>query len=78
MLSQEDNEALTQVGPGTLMGEYLRRYWIPVLLAEELPGPDCPPVPVRAMGEELVAFQDTDGRLGLVSAFCAHRRAVIS
>ena len=75
MLSGEDNEMLTRTGPGTPMGELLRRFWLPALLPEELPAPDCTPVRVRLLSEDLVAFRDTDGRLGLISAYCAHRRA---
>ena len=59
MLSREDNELLTRVGPGTPMGELMRRFWIPALLSWELPEPDCPPVRVRLLGEDLVAFRDT-------------------
>ncbi len=55
------------------MGELFRRYWIPALLAEELPEPDCPPVRVKLLSERLIAFRDTQGRLGLVDEFCAHR-----
>src|SRR5262245_57891543 len=75
MLSREDNELLTRVGPGTGMGTTLRRYWLPALLAWELPEPDCPPVRVKLLGEELVAFRDTAGRLALLDEFCPHRRA---
>ena len=75
MLSVEENEVLTKTSPGTPMGELLRRFWLPVLLPEELPVPDCPPVRVRLLSEDLVAFQDTNGRLGLIDAYCAHRRA---
>jgi len=75
MLSGEENEILTRTGSGTPMGELLRRFWLPALLADELPTPDCPPVRVRLLCEDLVAFRDTDGRLGLLSAYCAHRRA---
>ncbi|MEE8518565.1 MAG: Rieske 2Fe-2S domain-containing protein [Dehalococcoidia bacterium] len=74
MLSTENNELITQVGPGTPMGDVLRRYWMPILLDWELPGPDCDPVRVRVVGEDLVAFRDTDGRLGLLAASCPHRR----
>ena len=73
MLSQEMNEFLTRTGPRTPMGELLRRYWIPALLDWELPQPDCPPVRVKLLGEKLVAFRDTEGRLGLIDEFCAHR-----
>ena len=75
MLSHEDNELLTRVGPGTAMGATMRRYWVPALLAWELPEPDCPPVRVRLLGEDLVAFRDTTGRIGLVDEYCPHRRA---
>lgn len=74
MLSREENEILTRTGPGTPMGEVLRRYWIPALLAEELPYPDCPPVRVKLLGEELIAFRDTQGRVGLVDEYCPHRK----
>jgi len=55
------------------MGELFRRYWLPALLAEELPAPDCPPVRVRMLGEKLIAFRDSQNRLGLMDEFCAHR-----
>ena len=75
MLSQMDNVTLTQTGAGTPMGETLRRYWMPAALSAELPGPDCPPVRVRLLGEDLIAFRDSDGRIGLLDEFCPHRRA---
>jgi phthalate 4,5-dioxygenase oxygenase subunit len=75
VLSHDDNVRLTRVGPGTPMGETFRRYWIPALLSEELPEADGPPVRVRLLCEDLVAFRDTAGRVGLVDAFCPHRRA---
>jgi phthalate 4,5-dioxygenase oxygenase subunit len=75
MLSREDNERLTRVERGTPMGTTMRRYWIPALLARELPEPDGPPVRVRLLGEDLVAFRDTRGRVGLLDEFCPHRRA---
>jgi phthalate 4,5-dioxygenase len=75
MLTNEENEILTRVGPGTPMGNLMRRYWVPALLSRELPEPDCPPVRVKLLGEKLVAFRDSDGRIGLVDEFCAHRRA---
>ena len=75
MLSREDNERLTRVGPGTPMGGLLRRYWMPALLDYELPEPDCPPKRVRLLGEDLVAFRDTEGRVGIVDEVCAHRCA---
>ncbi|ETX05715.1 MAG: hypothetical protein ETSY2_21390, partial [Candidatus Entotheonella gemina] len=75
MLSVQDNERLTRIGPGTPMGDTLRRYWLPALLAWELPAPDCPPARVQLLGEKLVAFRDTHGRIGLLGEFCPHRRA---
>jgi phthalate 4,5-dioxygenase len=75
MLKPEENERLVRVGPGTPGGALFRRYWQPALLSEELPEPDCPPVRVRLLGEDLVAFRATDGSVGLVDAYCPHRRA---
>ena len=75
MLKQEDNERLVRVGSGMPMGELLRRYWHPALMSRELVEPDGAPVRVRLLCEDLIAFRDTDGRVGLVDAYCAHRRA---
>src|SRR6201987_3521079 len=74
MLSCEENELLTRTGRDTPMGDAMRRYWIPALLAREIAEPDCPPVRVRLLGEDLVAFRDTQGRVGLVEEYCPHRR----
>ena len=65
-----DDSFITQVGPGTPGGEYLRRYWHPFLLASELK--DLP-VPVRLLGEDLVVFRDGSGQLGLLHRHCIHR-----
>ena len=75
MLSQEDNELLTRVGPGTAMGNLLRQYWLPALLPSELPERDGPPLRVRLLGENLIAFRDTEGRAGLLADNCSHRGA---
>ena len=75
MLSRAENELLTRVGPATPMGDTMRRYWVPALLSRELPAPDSPPVRVKLLGEDLVAFRDTQGRIGLLDEFCPHRRA---
>jgi len=75
MLSREENDLLTRTDPGTPAGEYFRRYWVPALLASEVPTPDCAPVRIRLMGEDLIAFRDTHGRVGLIDEFCPHRRA---
>ena len=73
MLKPEQNELLTRTGPGTVMGNLFRHYWIPALLAEELPEPDCPPVRVELLSERLIGFRDSEGKLGLIDEFCAHR-----
>jgi phthalate 4,5-dioxygenase oxygenase subunit len=73
MLAPEINELLTQTGPGTPMGDLFRQYWIPALLAEELPDNDAPPVRVKLLSERLIAFRDGEGRYGLIDEFCAHR-----
>jgi len=75
MLSREDNALLTRVERGTPMGDTMRRYWMPALLSRELPEPDCPPVRVRLLGEDLIAFRDTQNRVGLLDEYCPHRRA---
>ena len=75
MLTAADNELLVRTGAGTAMGEYFRRYWQPVALAAELAEPDGPPIRVQVLGEELVAFRDTQGRVGLIEPHCAHRGA---
>lgn len=75
MLTKEDNELLTSSGAQTPMGQILRRFWMPVLLSEELPEPGCPQKKVRILGEDLLAFRDSDGRLGLVDPVCPHRGA---
>ena len=74
VLSKVDNDRLTRVGAGTPMGDTLRRYWLPALLCDELPEPDCPPVRVRLLGEDLVAFRNSSGQVGLIEEFCPHRR----
>ncbi len=75
MLPHAENRRLTETGPGTKMGALMRRYWVPALFAGALPEPDCPPVRVKILGERLVAFRDTKGRIGLLDEFCPHRTA---
>ena len=75
MLTREENDLLTRTSPGTPGGAYFRRFWLPALLASEAPAPDCPPVRVRIMGEDLVAFRDTQGHVGIIDEYCPHRRA---
>lgn len=69
------NKLLTQVSPGTPMGELFRRFWLPALLEEEVADADGPPVKFRILGEDLVAFRDSNGRVGILDAYCAHRRS---
>lgn len=78
MLSREENELLARVGPEAPMGAMLRRYWIPACLSEEISEPDDPPVRVRLLGEDLVAFRDTDGRIGIMDEYCPHRSASLA
>ena len=75
MFTHEENEILTRVGAGTPMGELFRRFWLPFLLAEELAECDSPPLPVTLLGEKLIAFRNSDGKLGLIERYCPHRRA---
>ena len=66
MLRIEDNEALCRVGPGTIMGSFMRQYWMPVVYDWELQ-PDGTPLRVRVLGEDLIAWRDTDGKPGFVA-----------
>src|SRR3954471_912864 len=75
MLTREDNELLTRIGPATPMGEVMRRYWQPALISSEFPERDGAPVRLRLLGEDLVAFRDTNGRVGILGANCPHRGA---
>ena len=77
MLTKEENELVTRTGPGTPMGEVMRRYWMPAILSSEVPEPDGAPVRVKLLGEKLVAYRDTGGKVGMVDEFCAHRRALL-
>src|SRR4029434_9055803 len=73
MLPREENELLTQVTAEKPLGQLVRRYWIPALLSSEIPEPAGAPVRVRLLGEDLVAFRDSEGRVGLLDEHCAHR-----
>src|SRR5712692_3037132 len=73
MLPKEQNELITRTARDTPLGRLMRRYWIPAVLSEEIPEPDCPPVQVRLLGEQLVAFRDSQGRIGLLGETCLHR-----
>ena len=75
MLTTRNNELITRTGPGTPMGEYLRRFWIPAVTSHELSQPDCPPLRLKLLGEALVAFRTTSGEVGLIRENCPHRGA---
>jgi phthalate 4,5-dioxygenase oxygenase subunit len=75
MLTKEENEKLTRVEGDAPMGQLVRRFWLPFLKSDDLPGPDSDPVRVRLLGEDLLAFRDTSGVVGLVDTLCAHRCA---
>jgi 5,5'-dehydrodivanillate O-demethylase len=74
MLSAEENQRLTEVGPGTAMGELMRRYWHPIAAAGELAENPFRTKAVRLLGEDLVLYRDRSGQLGLIDRLCAHRR----
>ena len=73
-----DVMTLTRVGPGTPMGNLLRRYWIPALMSEQLPEAGGAPVRARLLGENLVAYRTNDGSIGLVEENCPHRGASLA
>jgi len=75
MLSAADNDLLTRTGPETLMGKYFRHFWQPIALSKELTLNDAPPLLIHIMGEEFIAFRNTNGELGLVDSKCPHRGA---
>jgi len=75
MLNTQENEYMCRVGPGTPMGNLIRQYWIPALMPSELPVADCPPVRLRLLGENLIAFRTTSGAVGVVQNACPHRGA---
>jgi phthalate 4,5-dioxygenase len=73
MLKKEQNDLVTQTGPTTPMGELFRRYWLPALLSEELTEAGGEPVRLQLLSERMLAFRDSEGKLGLIDEFCAHR-----
>lgn len=74
MLTHEENKNLTNVGPETPMGRLMRQYWLPFLGSSDV-AQDKAPYRVRLLGEDLVAFRDADGKVGLVDHACPHRGA---
>src|SRR5579862_7725557 len=77
MLTREENDLLTQTGPDTPMGRLMRRYWLPAMLGEELEA-DGEPKQLRLLGQQFVAFRDTDGRVGVMDEHCPHRGASLA
>lgn len=71
----QDSKALTRVGPGTVMGALLRQYWLPILLSPDLATSGAAPQRVRILGEDLIAFRDGGGHVGLIEERCPHRGA---
>jgi phenylpropionate dioxygenase-like ring-hydroxylating dioxygenase large terminal subunit len=78
MLTKEDNELMCRVGPGTGMGDAMRRYWLPALLSSDVLAADADPKRVQLLGEKFVAFRDTDGRVGILDETCCHRGASLT
>lgn len=72
-MNKETSELLTKVGPGTPMGNLMRRYWVPALRSDEIAQPDGPQVRIPLLGEKLLAFRDTDGNARIIDEFCSHR-----
>src|SRR6266542_2741840 len=75
MLTRERNTYMTQDGHDTTMGKLFRQFWLPLRLPEQLPQPDGDPVRLRLLGEDMIAFRDTNGQVGVLDAYCPHRRA---
>lgn len=78
MLTSEENELLCRVEGAAPLGQMLRQYWLPVCLSEEVPEPDSAPTKARVLGEDLVVFRDTKGRIGVMDERCPHRGASLA
>ena len=75
MMTPEENDLLCRVEGDAPMGQMMRRHWIAACLSEEVAEPDGAPVKVRLLGEDLVVFRDSKGRVGVLDEYCSHRRA---
>ncbi|MFB9127535.1 3-chlorobenzoate-3,4-dioxygenase [Paraburkholderia dipogonis] len=75
MSTESKLDVLSHVGQGTKMGALFRSVWLPAILSSQLPAPKCAPVRLKLLGEELVAFRNGAGEVGIVQANCAHRLA---
>lgn len=78
MMTAEENDLLCRVEGDAPMGQIMRRHWIPACLSEEVAEPDGKPVKIRLLGEDLVVFRDSDGRLGVLDEYCPHRRVSLA
>ncbi|MDB5572195.1 MAG: hypothetical protein JWN93_3378 [Hyphomicrobiales bacterium] len=78
MMTPQENDTLTRVGPAAPMGRMMRRYWHPVCASSQLPKPDGDPLRVRLLGENFVAFRDSSGAVGVLDELCMHRRASLA
>jgi phthalate 4,5-dioxygenase len=78
MLTTEENDTLTQVGPDKPMGRAMRRYWVPICTTAQVPAPDCDPLRVKLLGESFVVFRDTSGQVGVLDELCMHRGASLA
>src|SRR5262245_50366214 len=78
MLSREDNDRLCRIGPGTSMGDVFRRYWLPVCVSTQIAKPDSDPLRVSLLGEHLVVFRDSAGKVGVLDELCPHRGASLA
>lgn len=78
MISEYENKLLTRVGPGTPMGDLMRRYWLPVCTSAQVAEPDSDPLRVRMLGENYVVFRNSDGIAGILDEYCMHRRASLA
>ena len=78
MLTAEENALLCRVEGAAPMGRMMRAHWLPICMSEEVAEPDGTPVRARLLGEDLVVFRDSDGRLGVVGEHCPHRRASLA
>src|SRR4026209_1508425 len=77
MMSPEENDLLCRVEGDAPMGQIMRRHWIAACLSEEVAEPDGAPVKVRLLGEDLVVFRDSKGRVGVLDEYCSHRRGAL-
>ena len=78
MLTANENDLLCRVEGAAPMGRLMRGHWLPICMAEEVAEPDGAPLRARLLGEDLVVFRDSDGRLGVVGEHCPHRRASLA